>query len=94
MRRAARIDATAKNLIAAAKHLGLGYVSVNGVFDGLLFLGEAIRVVDFKTPGAATLTEGQGRLLAQGLRVVFLSTIPQLELLAAEMKRDAKALSQ
>jgi hypothetical protein len=86
MRRAARTDATAKNLITAAKHLGLGYVPLNGVVDGVLAYGPVQRLCDWKTPGEAALTEGQGRLLAQGILVAFVSTIPQLELLAAQMR--------
>jgi hypothetical protein len=86
VRRAARIDTTAKNLIAAAKQLGLTYVPVNGVFDGLLVLGEVVVICDWKTPGKAALTEGQGKLLASGVQISFVSTIPQLEMLAARMR--------
>lgn len=83
-----RIDTAAKPLIAAAKSLGLGYQHVGGTFDGLLFLGEIVRVVDWKTPGKESLTPGQMKMVAKGCRIAFISTVPQLQLLAAEMRRD------
>ena len=57
--------------------------------DCALFYGHVVRLCDWKTPGAAALTEGQGRLIAAGAPIHFVSTVPQLELLVADMKRAA-----
>lgn len=84
-----RVDATAKALTAHAKALGLGVVTLGGVVDAVLYLHTVVRIVDWKTPGEAALTEGQGKLIAQGCPVHFIGTPEALELLAAEMRREA-----
>lgn len=86
-----RADTSAKPLIAYARSLGVEYVDVGHPFDGLLFLGPVVRAIDWKTPGKAALTEGQGKLIARGFPLAFVSTPSQLDLVVAEMKRAAKA---
>lgn len=83
-----RVDQTAKALEAEAKRLGVGVVPLGGTVDVALFLGRVVVLVDWKS-SATGLTEGQGRLLAKGAPIHFVSTVPQLELLVAEMRRSA-----
>jgi hypothetical protein len=83
-----RVDGTAKALEAAAKALGVGVVPLGGTVDCALFLGHVVRLCDWKVPGKAGLTEGQGRLIAAGAPIHFVSTVPQLELLVENMKRE------
>lgn len=83
-----RVDATAKELTAYAKSIGLEFDPIGGKLDGFLWLGKQVRLVDFKSPGG-TLTEAQGKLLARGCPVVFISTPTQLDALKAEMLRAA-----
>lgn len=85
-----RTDGTAKALAAHAKALGVGYEPLGGAVDGLLFLGHVLRLVDWKTPGKAALTPSQGRLLARGCAIAFVSTPQQLEALVHDMKRQAR----
>lgn len=84
-----RIDTAAKPLIAAARGLGVEYENLGGAIDGMLWLGPVVRLVDWKTPGKAALTEGQGKLLARGCPIHFVSTVAQLQALVAEMHRAA-----
>jgi hypothetical protein len=84
-----RVDGTAKALIAHAQALGASYVSLGGVIDGALWFGAVVRLVDWKTPGKAELTEGQGKLLAQGCPIFFVSSPQQLESVVADMRRAA-----
>lgn len=85
-----RVDGTAKTLQAAAKALGVGVVPLGGTVDCALFYGHVVRLVDWKTPGSAGLTDGQGRLIAAGAPIHFVSTVPQLELLVAGMKGETR----
>jgi hypothetical protein len=84
-----RTDTTAKLLTAEAKRLGLGVLPLGGVVDVALYLGPRVVLVDFKTPGSGALTEGQGRAIAAGCPIHFVSTVEQLTLLAADMRRAA-----
>lgn len=87
MRRAARIDNTAKPLIAYAQSIGFDYLSLNGVVDGVLALGGfRCCVVDWKSPGG-DLTPAQTKLVARGYPVRFISRTEQLDALKAEMSR-------
>jgi hypothetical protein len=86
MRRAARTDSTAKTLRAYAESLGFVVVPINGVIDCLLQLGAQTAVVDWKSKGG-TLTEAQAKLVAKGLRIVFVSKPEQLDALRAELMR-------
>lgn len=82
-----RVDTTAKTLEAAAKALGAGVVPLGGTIDCALHIGTVVRLVDWKGPQTG-LTEGQGRLIAKGAPINFVSTVPQLELLILDMKRE------
>ena len=66
-----RTDATAKALMAEARRLGLGVLPLGGVVDVVLYLGPRVVLVDFKTPGRAAFTEGQGRAIAAGCPIHF-----------------------
>ena len=84
MRRAARIDNTAKDLIAYAKSLGFDYEPVNGRFDGVLALGPIAICVDWKSP-QGLLTPAQQRMVARGFPIRFISTPAQLDRLQVEL---------
>ena len=86
MRRAARIDNTAKELRAYAESLGFLVVPINGVIDCLLQLGSQTVIVDWKSKGG-TLTPDQIKLCAKGLQMRFISHPGQLEQLKAEITR-------
>jgi len=88
MRRAAKIDTTAKPLIAYAESLGFVYCSLNGVIDGLLAWGHLVTAVDWKSKGGS-LTDAQAKLVAKGFPVRFLSTPEQVQALRDEMRRAA-----
>jgi hypothetical protein len=84
-----KVDATAKTLTAHAKALGLGVVNVGGVVDAVLWYRHVTRVIDWKSEGEG-LTESQGKLLVAGCPIHFVATAAQLELVAADMKREAQ----
>lgn len=83
MRRAARVDDTAKALRAYAESIGFMVVVVNGVIDCLLCLGRVVFIVDWKSKGG-TLTPDQGKLVAKGAPIRFISTPEQLDALRTE----------
>ena len=72
-----RADATAKDLIAAAKKFGAQYMPQDGTVDGILYHKGELYLVDFKSKGA-TLTDGQAKLVAAGWPIKFVSTVEQL----------------
>lgn len=74
--------------MAYARSLGLGVEPLGGAIDVVIWYGSAVRLADFKTPGKAALTDSQGKLIARGCPIAFLSTPAQIDLLAAEMKRQ------
>jgi hypothetical protein len=57
---------------------------LNGVVDCLLVLGSTVVVVDWKSPGGQ-LTPDQGRLVARGVPIKFISQPTQLDALRAEL---------
>jgi hypothetical protein len=83
MRRAARVDNTAKALTAAAKQLGADYLPLNDVIDGILSFRGKTWLVDWKSPGG-TLTPNQAKLVARGWPIRFISTVEQLQRLLQE----------
>ena len=85
MRRAARVDNTAKALRAYAESLGFVVVPINGVIDCLLVWGDTVRVVDWKSKGG-TLTPDQIKLVAKGVPVRFVSTPEQVQALKDEIR--------
>ena len=85
MRRAARVDNTAKALRAYAESLGFVVVPINGVIDCLLVWGDTVRVVDWKSKGG-TLTPDQIKLVAKGVPVRFVSTPEQVQALKDEVR--------
>lgn len=84
-----RADTTSKALTAYARSLGLGVEMLGGSVDCVIWYGGIVRLVDWKTPNKAALTEGQGKLLARGCPISFVSTTEQIDLLAHDMKREA-----
>jgi hypothetical protein len=89
MRRAARIDATAKELTAYARSLGFAVLPINGTVDAVFALGQTTAVVDFKSKGGG-LTDAQIKLVAAGFPVRFISTPDQIVALKAEMLGRAR----
>ncbi len=79
MRRAARIDNTARDLVKAAKQLGFKVLPLNGVVDSLLLDKRGrVRIIDWKSPGG-TLTPDQCKLVAAGWPIFFVSSVDQLQ---------------
>ncbi len=83
MRRAARIDSTARALIAAARDIGAHYAPADGTFDGVLWVpwtGQ-LELIDFKSPrsvhkqskASAGLTQRQTALVEQGWPIRFVA---------------------
>jgi tRNA A58 N-methylase Trm61 len=86
MRRAARVDNTAKVLTAAAKQLGFNILVLNAAIDCIAQhpkTGDYL-LIDWKSPGA-TLTETQAKLVAGGWKIHFISTVEQLQRLMREV---------
>lgn len=86
MRRAARIDTTARDLTAYAESLGFIVETINGKIDALLAFGQVVTAVDWKSPGG-TLTDAQAKLVASGFPVRFISRPEQLDQLKAEITK-------
>ena len=86
MRRAARVDNTAKELRAYAESLGFVVVPINGVIDCLLCYGSQSLATDWKSKGG-TLTADQIKLVAKGVQVRFISRPEQLDALRAELMK-------
>jgi len=84
-----RTDGTAKALTAYAKTLGVGVVELGGAIDVALYLGEVVRLVDFKAQQGGKLTDTQAKLVAQGVPVKFAREPWQLDAIVAAMKREA-----
>ena len=85
MRRAARVDNTAKELRAYAESLGFVVVPINGVIDCLLVWGTHTLIVDWKSKGG-TLTPDQIKLVAKGVPVRCVSTPDQVQALKDEVR--------
>lgn len=87
MRKAARVDNTAKSLRAYAESLGFVVVPLNGVIDCVL-QWDAHKAVpcDWKSPGGA-LTDDQAKLVARGVVIRFISRPEQLDALRLEMQK-------
>lgn len=83
-----RTDTTASALLAEAKRLGVSAALLGGAIDAALWLGPVVKLCDFKSKGGE-LTEAQSKLVARGCPIAFVSDVPQLEALVAEMKREA-----
>jgi len=82
--KAARTDNTAKALRKYAEEIGFVVVVINGVIDCLLIWGERVFICDWKSKGG-TLTAEQGKLVAKGVQIRFISTPLQLDQLKAEV---------
>ena len=83
-----RTDGTAKALAAYAKTLGVGVEDLGGTIDAAFYLGDVVRLVDWKSPGAS-LTDAQAKAVAKGVPVKFARTPEQVEAIVAGMKREA-----
>ena len=83
-RQAARVDNTAKVLRKYAEDIGFTVVALNGIVDCLLVLGSTVVVVDWKSTGG-TLTPDQGKLVARGVPIKFISQPAQLDALKVEL---------
>lgn len=85
MRRAARVDNTAKALRAYAESIGFVVVHLGVVVDCLLVWGSTVLVVDWKSKGG-TLTPEQVKLVARGVPVRFVTTPDQVQALKDEVR--------
>lgn len=86
MRRAAKIDSTARELVAAARQMGAKVLVLNGVIDAAIYQRGVVHLVDFKTAKGkkrprVTLTTAQERLLDEGWPIHLISDVAQLEAL-------------
>jgi ATP-dependent exoDNAse (exonuclease V) beta subunit len=77
MRRAARVDNTAKELVKAARQMGAEYLPLNHVIDGILLHRSRVHLIDWKSKGG-TLTPDQAKLVAAGWPIKFVQTVDQL----------------
>jgi hypothetical protein len=82
--KAARVDNTAKALRAYAESIGFVVVVINGVIDCLLVWGTKVFIVDWKSKGG-TLTPDQGKLVAKGVPIRFITMPEQLDALKKEV---------
>lgn len=85
MRRAARVDNSAKALRAYAESLGFVVAHIGGVIDCLLVWGTTVIMCDWKSKGG-TLTPDQAKWVAKGLPIRFISTPEQIEALRDEVR--------
>lgn len=87
MRRAARIDNTAKALTAYLKDQpGVVYWPINADVDGLAWVGTNVAVIDWKSPGGA-LTDTQAKMVAKGCRIWFLTTTDHVDAMLRELRK-------
>lgn len=86
MRRAARTDTTAKDLRAYAESLGFVVAHIGGVIDCLLIWGDLTFPCDWKSKGGE-ITKDQGRWIARGVPIKFISKPEQLDQLRAELMK-------
>ena len=86
MRRAARVDSTAKELRAYAESIGFVVAHIGGVIDCLLVWGQTVLVVDWKSKGGE-LTADQAKWVCKGVPIRFISEPHQLDQLKAEITR-------
>ena len=73
-----KLDATARELIDAAKKMGALYQAQDGTLDGLLLYRGQVFVIDWKQPKGKR-TEAQERLSQAGWPIHYISTPIQLE---------------
>lgn len=88
MRRAARVDNTAKDLRAYAESIGFVVAHIGGVIDCLLIWGTTTIPVDWKSKGG-TLTPDQAKWVAKGVPIRFLTTPDQVLALKDEVRGRA-----
>lgn len=87
MRRAAKIDSTARDLVQAARQMGAKVLILNGVVDALVLgrrcacCGRGLRMVDWKTRRGqkVTLTDAQEDLLEDGWPLELVSDLDGLK---------------
>jgi hypothetical protein len=78
MRRAAKVDTTAKELTTLARKLGAQVLLLNGVIDANIYYRGQLHAVDFKSP-KGHLTPAQQRLVIDGFPLKFVSSEQQLK---------------
>ena len=88
MRRAAKIDTTAKALRAYAEETGFVVAHIGGVIDCLLIWGTTVTAVDWKSKGG-TLTPDQVKWVAKGVPIRFITTPEQIQALKDEVRGRA-----
>jgi hypothetical protein len=83
MRRAAKVDSTARDLTQVARQLGAKVLPINGIVDSLLLYKGRLFLVDWKTPYGkisprVRLTKYQQSLVQDGWPLTFVSTREEL----------------
>jgi hypothetical protein len=84
-----RQDNGSKALLKYAEDLGFVSHCEGGAIDAYLAWGQQIVAVEWKSPGG-TLTPKQGRILARGFPIRFISKPEQLDQLRAELMRETR----
>ena len=93
MRRAAKVDSTARDLVSAARQMGAKVLILNGVIDVAILHRGKVHLVDFKTPQGkrkprVTLTEAQARLLEEGWPIRLVSDLEGLKRILGATSRS------
>lgn len=83
MRRAAKVDSTAKDLVYAARQMGAKVMPLNVVVDALVLHKGRVFVVDWKTPHGTrnpklVRTHAQMALEAEGWPIHYISDVEGL----------------
>jgi hypothetical protein len=84
-----RRDTGSQALLKYAEDLGFVSHCEGGAIDAYLAWGQQIVAVEWKSPGG-TLTPKQGRILARGFPIRFISKPEQLDQLRAELMRETR----
>lgn len=84
MRRAAKVDSTARDLVQAARQMGAKVLILNDVIDAAVLVRGNIYLVDWKTPRGKRnprmiRTHRQMELEAEGWPIRYIGTLDGLE---------------
>lgn len=83
-----RTDQGSADLVELVRALGAEFEPLGGPLDGVVWVGAALALVDFKHGEKAPLTPRQGKLLARGCPIHFLRSEAEVRLLVALLKHD------
>ena len=85
-----RTDLTASVLTQYAQAQGVGVELLGGTVDAVWWLGDVVRLVDYKSGRKAPITASQGKLLARGCPLHFVVTVSDVDLIVADMRRERR----